>query len=430
MKFTSNHVAMMVGVYLLVLSTPQIPHAVSKAESEISLDIAIQTALRENPELSVIREKSKVALAQIDGIALLGNPELSTEIVGGIDGKQELELSKSFQLGGQRGHRIRIAKMLLEMVNFELAEASRLLTQSVKLGFYDLVLVQEKLKLTQEIVQHYEQMRKIAQVRFEVGDISVTHLNLAKIKLQAALRDAAALEGDLKLAQLEINNLMGTLLESIPIAHGNLSERMLHDQFPSWIQSLSLDALAKHALAHRSDLKSLRLKALLTDRELRLASAVNIPDLSIAGIAQRSADEKVFGVKFSIPLPVFDRNRVEIDVAKAEKEINNIDISNKERQIIREVMGAFLSLTAAHKTLKFYEGDLLKLLNENLELTRTAYELGEAGILEVILMQNESIRMRFAHLDALAAFHKALAELEAALGTSIESLPLPSNIGD
>lgn len=102
MKFTSNHVAMMVGVYLLVLSTPQIPHAVSKAESEISLDIAIQTALRENPELSVIREKSKVALAQIDGIALLGNPELSTEIVGGIDGKQELELSKSFQLGGQR----------------------------------------------------------------------------------------------------------------------------------------------------------------------------------------------------------------------------------------------------------------------------------------------------------------------------------------
>ena len=425
MKFTSNHVAMMVGVYLLVLSTPQIPHAVSKAANEISLDIAIQTALRENPELSAIREKSEVALARIDGIALFGNPELATEIVGGIDGKQELELSKSFQLGGQRGHRIRIAKMLLEMVNFELAEASRLLTQSVKLGFYDLVLVQEKLKLTEEIVQHYEQMRKIAQVRFEAGDISVTHLNLAKVKLQAALRDAAALEGELKLAQLEINNLMGTLLESTPIALGNLSERMLHDQF----QSLTLDALAKHALAHRADLKSLRLNALLTDRELRLASAANIPDLSIAGIAQRNPDEKVFGVKFSIPLPVFDRNRVEIDVAKAEKGVNTVEISNKERQIIREVMGAFLSLTAAHKNLKFYEGDLLTLLNENLKLTRAAYELGE-GILEVILMQNESIRMRFAHLDALAAFHKALAKVEAALGTSLESLPLPSNIGD
>lgn len=426
MKFTSNHVAMMVGVYLLVLSTPQIPHAVSKAANEISLDIAIQTALRENPELSAIREKSEVALARIDGIALFGNPELATEIVGGIDGKQELELSKSFQLGGQRGHRIRIAKMLLEMVNFELAEASRLLTKSVKLGFYDLVLVQEKLELTEEIVQHYEQMRKIAQVRFEAGDISVTHLNLAKVKLQAALRDAAALEGELKLAQLEINNLMGTLLESTPIALGNLSERMLHDQF----QSLTLDALAKHALAHRADLKSLRLNALLTDRELRLASAANIPDLSIAGIAQRNPDEKVFGVKFSIPLPVFDRNRVEIDVAKAEKGVNTVEISNKERQIIREVMGAFLSLTAAHKNLKFYEGDLLTLLNENLKLTRAAYELGEAGILEVILMQNESIRMRFAHLDALAAFHKTLAKVEAALGTSLESLPLPSNIGD
>ncbi len=421
-KATSNHILRMVGIYLFTLSAVQMPPAFSQAECKLSLEIAIQSALRENPELTAIREKVKVAHARIDGIALLGNPELETEFVGGIDGEQGLELSKSFQLGGQRGHRKRIANILLKKVNAELAEASRLLTKSVKLAFYNLVFVQEGLKLTVEIIQHYEQMRSIAQVQFETGDIPVTHVNLAKVQLQAVLRDAATLEGELQLAQLEINNLMGALLETTPTAIGTLSEKIS----PNQLQNVTLDILTTHALAHRADLKSFRLNAQLTDSELRLARAANIPDLGIAGIAQRSPGERVFGVKFSIPLPVFDQNRAEIDVAQAEQQVNTVEISNKERQITREVIEAFLSLTTAQKNLKFYEGDLLKLLNENLKLTRTAYDLGEAGLLEVILMQNEFIKIRFAHLEAFATYHKAVANLEAAVGTSVELLPQPS----
>ena len=425
MKAASNHIFVMVSMYLLIASTVQIPPAFSEGESKISLEIAIQTALREYPELSVIREKLKVAHARINGIALLGNPELETEFVGGMDGEQVIELSKSIELGGRRGHRKRIADILLEKVNAELAEASRLLTKSVKLSFYDLVLVQEKRKLTAAVIQHYEHMRNIAQVRFESGDISVTQLNLARMQLQAALRGAATLERDLQLAQLEINNLMGAELETAPIAVGSLSENLPPNQF----KNLTLGALTTHALSHRGDLKLLRLNAQLTDRELRLAKSANIPDLSIAGIAQRSPDEREFGVKFSFPLPVFDRNRAKIDVVKAEQGVIAVEISNKERQITREVMAAFISLEAAQKNIKFYEGDLLKLLNENLKLTRTAYELGEAGILEVVLIQNDFIKIRFTHVDALAAFHKALAELEAAIGTSVERFQQSNGIG-
>ena len=425
MKTTPCRILIMVSMYLFLLSTVKIPTAFSEGEGKISLDTAIQTAVRDNPELSAIREKLKVARARIDGIALLGNPELETEFVGGIDGEQRLELSKPFELGGQRGHRKRIANILLEKVNAELADASRLLTTSVKLGFYDLALVQEKLKLTEAVIQHYERMRNIAQVQFETGDISVTQLNLARVQLQAALRGAAALEGELQLAQLEINNLMGASLEAVPIAVGSLSEKMPLNQ----LQSLTLDALTAHALANRGDLKSLRLNAQLTDRELRLAKSANIPDLNITGIAQRSPDKRALGVKFSFPLPVFDRNRAKIDVVKAEQGVNAVEISNKERQITREVMGAFISLKAAQNNLNFYEGDMLELLNENLKLTRAAYELGEAGILEVILIQNEFIKIRFEHLDALAAFHKALTELEAAIGTSVEILQQSNVIG-
>lgn len=397
----------------------QIPSAFSNEESKISLEIAIEIALRENPELNVIRERVKVARARLDGIALLGNPELETEFLGGPHAEQSFELTKAFELGGQRGHRIRIAKTHLEKVDTELAKASQSVRKSVKIAFYELLLVQEKLKLAKEIVQHNKQMRDIAQTRFETGDISVTQANLANIHLQSAQREAVMLENKLQLAQVSLNGLIGASLETARVAVGELREKAS----PDTLQKLTLDVLKTQALAHRNDLKSLQLNAQLTESELRLTKAANIPDLSVGALAERSVGESAFGVKFSIPLPLFNRNRAEIDATKAQQQVDTAQISNAEKQIVREIMSAFLSLRTTQKMLTFYEGDSLKLLNENLKLTRTAYELGETELLEVILMQNEFIKTRFSYLDALAAYHKALAELEGAVGTSLETVP-------
>ena len=418
-KATFNHILTIAIICLLILSTVCTLSAFSNEESRISLEIAIQTALRENPDLNAIRKKIKVARARIDGIALLGNPELETEFVGGADATQKLELTKGFQLGGQRGHRKRIARTKLEKVNAEVAEASRLLAKSVKIAFYELVLSQEKLKLAKEVVEYSKQMRDIAEFQFKAGDISVTQANLANIQLQSALREATTLESELKLVQLTLNGLMGSPLETACIAIGGLSEKIAPDAF----QKLTLDTLKRHALEHRTDLKSLQLNAQLTEGELSLAKTANIPDLSVGALVEHSTDENAFGVKFSIPLPLFDRNRAEINAAKAQKQVDAAQISNSERQIAREVIAAFLSLSTTQKTLMFYENDSLKLINENLKLTRAAYELGEADLLEVILMQNAFTKTRFAYLEALTAYYKALTELEAAVGTSLELLP-------
>ena len=430
-KFTFNHIFMIGMICLLILSMGQIPFAFSNEENRVSLEVAIQTAMRENPELNAIREKLKVARARIEGIPLFNNPELETEFTGGIEGNQGLELTQSFQLGGQRGHQKRIAKIHLEKVNAELAEASRLLTKLVKIAFYELALVQVKLKLAKEVIQHSEQMHDIAQFQFEAGDISVTQANLANIQLQSALREVVKLEGELQLAQLELNALMGTPLETARIAVGGFPDASTSfgnpqatvKISPNAFSELTLDALKIRALARRNDLKSVQLNAELTENELRLAKAANIPDLNVGALARRNEGNSRLGVKLTVPLPFFDRNRAEINAEKAQQQVDAIEISSQERQVNREVMAAFLSLSTAQKTLRFYKGDSVKLFDENLKLTRTAYELGEANLLEVILMQNEFVEMRFAYLDALAAYYKAVAQLEAAVGTTVESLP-------
>ena len=261
-------------------------------------------------------------------------------------------------------------------------------------------------------------MHDIAQARFEAGDISVTQANLANIHLQSALREAATLESERQLAQLTLNAAMGTPLETVRVAVGELGEKAS----PETLQKLTLDALKTQALAHRNELKSMELKAQRTENELRLAKAANIPDLSIGAIAERNIHEMAFGMKFSIPLPLFDWNRAEIDTAKAQQQVDTAQINSVEKQIVREVIAAFLSFKTTQKMLTFYEDYSLKLLNENLKLTRTAYQLRETELLEVILMQNEFIKTRFAYLDALTLYHKALVELEATVGTSLEAI--------
>lgn len=429
-KPTFNHILIIARICLLAVSIALIPSAFSDEERLVSLEAAVQTAMRENPELNAIREKLKVARARIEGIALFANPELETEFAGGIDGNQSLEIIQPFQLGGQRGHQRRIATIHLEKVNAELAEASRLLTKLVKMAFYELALVQEKLKLTKEVIDHSEQMYGIAQFRFDAGDISGTQANLANIQLQSALREAIKLEGELQLAQLELNALMGTPLETECIAVSGFPDastssfgnpQATSEILPEAFSGLTVDVLKTHALERRNDLKSVQLNAELTENELRLAKAANIPDLGVGALAQRNRGENMIGLKLTIPLPLFDRNRAEIHAAEAQQQVDAIEISSQERKITREVIAAFLAVKAAQKTLTFYEGDSAKLLDENLKLTRTAYELGEAQLLEVILMQNEFVKMRFAYLEALAVYYKALAQLEATIDTPISS---------
>lgn len=382
---------------------------------ELKLESAIKSALDESPALKVIREKIKVAESQLNGIPLLSNPELESEYVSGVHGEQVVELSKSFEIGGQRRHRKNIAMMNLEKTNFELTHESHKLKSSVKLAFYQLLIVQEKLKLAEEIVKHNQQILNMARLQYETGDISVTQVALANIQLQTAIRETTTLESILLLAQLRLNGLMGASLDAKPVASGDIPEKLS--------KSLKLETLKLHALENRADLLSHRLNIQLTESAHRLAKGANIPDLRIGGSAERSVGQYGYGVKFSLQIPIFDRNRAEIDAAKAQIQVDVADITHVEKLISSEVMAAYITLNAAEKTIRFYEGDLLQLLNENLTLTRAAYELGEVQLLEVLLWQNEFVKARFSYLDALESYHKAVTELETAIGTSIELVP-------
>ncbi|MCG9128936.1 TolC family protein [Candidatus Poribacteria bacterium] len=404
-----------VGFYIVLL----IPlHTLADADmnknNNISLDFAIKTTIQQNYTLKTIKEKVKIAHEELRSIPLLSNPEVDTEFIGGLHGEQNVEVTKSIELGGQRRHRKQIAMINLQIAEHQLTLERQRIIRSVKLAFYQLLSLQEKLKLVEEMIQHNQQIYEMAQFRHEAGDISITQVGLANLQLQSANREFTTLKNKQQLAQLDLNGLMGTSLTNSPVVIGKLQLTYSPDY--------KLDTLKSQAFIHRIELKSLKLQKQLTENVHKLAKAANIPELSIGGIVERNSDETGFGLKLSLPLPIFDRNRTGINVSKAQIKADDAQISELRTKISRDVISAFLSLDAAERNLKFYENDLLKLLNDNLNLTRSAYELGETGLLELIFIQNEYIKSKMDYLDTLYTYQKAYLDLEMAIGTSPESI--------
>lgn len=88
-------------------------------------------------------------------------------------------------------------------------------------------------------------------------------------------------------------------------------------------------------------------------------------------------------------------------------------------QVEEEVRQALARLSLTQKVLTLFEKGILEQSRENLDLIRTAYQVGEVGITTVIQEQERFIKTNVSYFDALFDFHAALIELERSVGKRI-----------
>ncbi|WP_272946183.1 TolC family protein [Geobacter sp. OR-1] len=90
------------------------------------------------------------------------------------------------------------------------------------------------------------------------------------------------------------------------------------------------------------------------------------------------------------------------------------------RDVEREIETACANLQNSEKILSLYTTSIIPQLEENLQLTREAYSLGEVGILAVIQEQKKFFEINEGYLSALHDRQTAMVRLEAAVGSALE----------
>ena len=136
-------------------------------------------------------------------------------------------------------------------------------------------------------------------------------------------------------------------------------------------------------------------------------------------MGEEKVRDNLLGIRFSLPIPVFDKNQAGVQEAKAKKSSSESRLLAAVRTVERDVETAYASYLNSGKILSLYKTNIIPQLEENLKLTQEAYRLGEVGILAVIQEQKKFIEVSDGYLTALHGRQAALVKLESAVATDL-----------
>jgi cobalt-zinc-cadmium efflux system outer membrane protein len=388
----------------------------------MTLSDAVETALKNNPEIQAVRLEEGAAQGRLDqaGLLLRSNPVIEGSVSrkdtlpeGGEKAKNyEVRLSQEFELAGQRGLRIDAARNGREKALQDIRDRERVLVAAVKDAFARALAAKRKVELSEEAVKLQEELVASAAVKFQTGDISALEQNLADVELGKARRDRMLAERERREAMLGLQGLLGVKLSSSFSIEGEL---------PSEAPVISDKNTTQKAVAlQRPDVQSAAAEVQQAKAAMKLAGREAIPSVTVSGFYNEDDRLNEAGVMLSFPLPFFDRKQADRKEAAAKAGQALIKQASLERSIDRELEEAHANLVAAVDELSLFKKDFLGKTMENLSLMNLAFKEGKFGFFEVRLAQKDTIDAQFAYLESQVRLQLALNAWEKATGGNLK----------
>jgi len=383
---------------------------------------AIETALKNNPDLQAARLEQGAAQGRLDqaGLFLRSNP-----VIEGSVSKKETQpeggekvtnysarLSQEFELAGQRGLRIDAARSGREAAVQDIRDRERILIAGVKDAFARALAAKRKIELTGETVRLQEDLVASAAIKLQTGDISALEKNLADVELGKARRDRMLAEREQREAMLGLQELLGMKPSSSFSIEGEL---------PSEGPAIpDREKIRETVAQQRPDVQSAAAGAKQAKAAMKLAGREAIPSVTVSGFYNKDDRLNEGGVMLSFPLPFFDRKQADRKEAAAKARQALIKQASLERAIDREIEEAHANLVAAAQELSLFKKDILGKAMENLGLMNLAFKEGKFGFFEVRLAQKDTIDAQFAYLESQVRLQLALNALEKVTGGNLK----------
>jgi cobalt-zinc-cadmium efflux system outer membrane protein len=420
-----------VAVLAIVLTGPvawaqeSAPEAHASPGALHTLDTLLAEALEKNPELKFYEAEITAAKAGRKTAGMLANPQLSGDVghnaqkFGGLSAEGvawTVSVVQPFEWPGRMGLRKAIANHDIELAQlgyerFKIALAGRVRTLA-----YGLFAAQEKSAATTEVAERFKALREVLVQRdpagltplLETRVIEATELNAQRRASEAALSTQSAL--------LELNQLRGVPPETrLTISQANLSFRPTHQ-----------DHSALTALARTNNFE-LRVRAVeLSQQGFRVDLARNerYPTVSVgpsySDQKAGSEEQRIIGVGISLPLPLWNRNKGNIEAAAARQMQAEVSLNVTQRELQRKVIEAALIYETKLREMARWRPEAVQHFREAAEVADRHYRLGAVPISTYVELQKQYLDAVEGLLDTKKEALEAAAQLELLTG-----LPLP-----
>jgi cobalt-zinc-cadmium efflux system outer membrane protein len=252
----------------------------------------------------------------------------------------------------------------------------------------------------------------VIERRVELGDAAPVDALLARNETLAAETELAQAEGAERVARVQYEALTG----------GAPPKGMLEVLAPTG----DLDG---HP-ALRAPRAALARAAAQT--QLVEATPIDNPEIALFGrqehnrqystdpsqqISDQRTDSTTIGVRFRIPLPTLGRNEPRRAEAEAQVLKAQAEYDRARRLVEAEIAAARTSLMAARRTERV-AAKRLAVANEQFELTRKAFQLGEVSAVDLYRVRQSQLEAQRAHASAAVDLGAAQSRVNQALGSA------------
>jgi outer membrane protein len=381
------------------------------AQTALTLEDAIDTALKNNFDIRISRNASQIAEANntagnagmLPTVSLIGSAGLSqvdqrVESSGSVvssaysyvSGNAYVQLNWTLYDGGKMfltRQKLRETSMLGDLRFNETVQAKM---YEVVGAYYDLVRLKQQLRSVQQTIRYNQERVTIAQTGFTAGSLSKPDLLQAKTDLNEVLESAITQEFAIREGQRYLNTLLARDTET-PLVVGDTIPDQYQPNREDLLRRLNANNVSLQAFQKQVEINRLALKETKSNYLPRFDVNANYEYTSQNKFKNAGSNTTLgpnINGNLSIPIYQAGESNRKKRVAELVVESSQTDLENLKLQLNLALQNAINDFDNQKALLKIEEENNL-MTKEYLEISIQRLRLGQTNSLEVHLAQEK-----------------------------------------
>lgn len=376
----------------------------------LTMEEAIRLALESNPTIAAARREIEATEAQILQGSLRPNPGFSytTENAARLSRSSSAQVNLPIERGDKLAARVDAAQRGRDVAISDLSGRQLKVRAAVMAAFFDVLAAQELLALAHDSASLARRATDIAARRVAAGKVSPVEETKARVAEAGVRVSLTQAQSELRNARRRLSSLWGNPSPRFSEAQGDV-DRMPALPDPELIER----RLGASPLIERAKLELERRKSLVNVEQSK-----TVQDFTVSvGVQRREESQREqMLVGISVPIPLYNRNQGNLlealrreDKARDELVATRITLTSEAYQVVER-------LAARRQEADLLRAEVLPGAKSAYEAATIGFENGKFSFLEVLDAQRTLFSAKSQYLNALAALHRAMTDLESILG--------------
>jgi cobalt-zinc-cadmium efflux system outer membrane protein len=388
----------------------------TNAQTSFTLQQALVTARENNPVLKSELLNVNIAQADIQSAKLRPNLILNNQTLqngqpshlpgGNFDyssGQSRQiwwQLTKPFQIAGQRGYKIDYANQNVTLAQKNYSETERTIFSGVAAKWLDVWTAQKQLEIIDKATSNIKSLVETNQLRFKNQMITQTDLFRSELLLKQYELQRNTLKQEIVNRLNELKFLLGV--------QEDLTVDMTDDFL--FVIPKDVDSLYNQSLDNRSDIGVMKSIIEVSKSNIKLQRSLAYPQPELGFIWNPQNTIPYYGIYATVRLPVFDRNQGEIKKSFLLKEK-----AEKELTTIQTKLQSEITVAIDNYRLRLQNIENFKVLSNQsqtiLESVQYSYLKGGTTIIDFLEAQRSWLDTQQQYYDALQLYRLGYVQL-------------------